>query len=90
MQQLLDKWFADHFHGSALSRHTPHYNVVRHAADELAPLLAAAKPEARAALIERWYRDSFPGSPVDTDPDHIALVRAAVDDLKARLAAETE
>ena len=89
MDEIVETWFTDRFHGSALGHVTEHYNVVRRAADALKPLLAAAPStgSGREAVVDRWYRDSFPGSQVDTRPEHIALVMAAVSDLKLRLAA---
>jgi hypothetical protein len=88
MDELVESWFVDHFHGSAIAQHTAHYNLVRGAVDALKPALAKV-PEApaRAALIDRWFADHFPGSQVDTNAEHFELVRDAIADLKVRVAA---
>jgi hypothetical protein len=87
MDELVESWFVDHFHGSAIARNTEHFNIVRGAVDALKRDLAKAPAAAQGALIDRWFADRFPGSQVDTKPEHFALVRAAVADLNTRLAA---
>jgi hypothetical protein len=44
---LVERWFADHFHGSPLARDTATYNLVHAAKEELKQRLA--QPRARGA-----------------------------------------
>lgn len=87
MDELVESWFVDHFHASAIAQHTAHFNIVRGAVDALKPDLAKTPAAAQGALIDRWFADRFPGSQVDTQAEHFELVRGAIADLKTRLAA---
>jgi hypothetical protein len=42
MADMIDKWFADHFYGSAVARYTEAYNVAQAAKEDLKARFAAA------------------------------------------------